>query len=120
MSSNKTATKAVKCQDCSWIGPNEEMDSAWPDITDLTERINPGDEVPAGTCPNCYGLVYLCDLQERILTLLSDDCPAHLLANNHDRQVLAAKLTDLFNDILKEHGVLDVYEVRYPEAEANV
>ena len=48
-----------RCDNCAWIGPVSEMKVRWPNISGLTERLEPGGEVPSGECPKCYSLCYL-------------------------------------------------------------
>ncbi len=38
-----------ECQDCGWKGPDEELD----EIADLHQRVDPGEEMPSGECPEC-------------------------------------------------------------------
>jgi len=50
------------CDNCGKRFENsDELNSAFPDIPDLTERIEPGGTVPAGECPWCGALAYPCD-----------------------------------------------------------
>lgn len=41
------------CGNCSWIGPISQSDEV------LDAILTPGDEVPAGRCPDCEALVYV-------------------------------------------------------------
>jgi hypothetical protein len=34
-------------------------------ISDAEQRLTPGEETPAGQCPNCWGLVYVIDEARR-------------------------------------------------------
>ena len=47
--------RAVKCDNCDWKGTETECNEA----KDLSERLDPGCEVPAGECPECGCLAYL-------------------------------------------------------------
>src|SRR5688572_6603205 len=48
-----------QCGNCDWTGPEDATDLA--DVCDLFERIDPGSEVPSGSCPECRALCYLID-----------------------------------------------------------
>jgi hypothetical protein len=50
----------VTCGNCTWIGTDQEVGFVpLEDCHDLEERLEPGDEVPAGECPLCHALAYL-------------------------------------------------------------
>lgn len=51
--------KAVACQDCEWTGKAQELE----EITDIQERIFPGEIVPAGQCPECGACAHLDETQ---------------------------------------------------------
>jgi hypothetical protein len=44
------------CANCTWVG---EPATAFPDIPDLIQRIEPGGEVPSVECPKCGALCYV-------------------------------------------------------------
>lgn len=46
----------VECGNCSYVGRSFV---ALEDTPDLGQRLDPGDEVPAGECAHCGALVYL-------------------------------------------------------------
>jgi hypothetical protein len=48
----------LKCDNCERTWQPRELQRVFPDIPDLTERIEPGGTVPAGECPACGALVY--------------------------------------------------------------
>ena len=47
------------CMNCGWEGPETEMSALWPNIPDLNNRVEPGEEVPLGECPECESLCRL-------------------------------------------------------------
>ncbi|MDF2457705.1 MAG: hypothetical protein K0S79_121 [Nitrospira sp.] len=48
--------RKVVCGECEWSGTEREViDLVSLDVKALT----PGDEVPAGGCPSCWGFAYL-------------------------------------------------------------
>jgi len=51
------ATTPCRCPNCDWTGP---LSDVRPDIQDLFERVIVGGEIPAGECPDCGALVYVC------------------------------------------------------------
>lgn len=62
--------RPVKCSNCAWSGHENECE---PHITDLRERVEPGDIMPVGECPamlyhpnigdyRCSALVYFDDV----------------------------------------------------------
>ena len=48
----------VECDNCGKVCDEAELARVFPDIPDLTERIAPGEPVPAGECPDCGALVH--------------------------------------------------------------
>jgi len=50
------------CANCHWAG---EPSTAFPDIPDLCQRIEPGGEVPSGECPECGALCYAVPKKKR-------------------------------------------------------
>lgn len=51
--------REVYCADCSWEGHEGQVDVPFAEMDHITDRIEPGGEVPVGTCPMCNALVYL-------------------------------------------------------------
>jgi hypothetical protein len=51
-------TRTHVCDNCGWKGPKRELQSIFPSIPNITERIEPGGIVPSGTCPKCACLCY--------------------------------------------------------------
>ena len=49
----------VECGNCGKVWDEERLTRVFPDIPDLTERIAPGEPVPAGECPECSALVHV-------------------------------------------------------------
>jgi hypothetical protein len=50
--------RAVFCADCSWEGHEGQVDVPFAEMCHIVDRIEPGGEVPVGTCPMCNALVY--------------------------------------------------------------
>jgi len=48
----------VECGNCGKVWDEEELTRVFPDISDLAERIAPGEPVPFGECPDCGALVH--------------------------------------------------------------
>lgn len=48
-------SELVECQNCSWEG---HIDDCKP-IKDIHERVEPGETMPAGECPDCGALAHL-------------------------------------------------------------
>ena len=46
----------VECNNCKWRGQSDEL----AEIQDFYLRVEPGDEVPAGQCPECGALCSIC------------------------------------------------------------
>ena len=55
----KTENRAVKCDNCEWIGDESDLEIRMSNISHLVNRINPGEIVPAGECNECGALCYL-------------------------------------------------------------
>jgi hypothetical protein len=53
----RTETGDYQCQNCGCILKPEEFKDTYPVIPYLLQRIDPGEPVPAGTCPYCEALV---------------------------------------------------------------
>lgn len=58
---------AAQCANCDWTGKLKELDA----VSDIEQRLCPGEEVPAGQCPECGALAYI----------VRDDAKS----NKHDR-----------------------------------
>lgn len=50
--------KQCSCPNCDWAGTSAEMKRVYPDIPDLAERMDPGEECPVGECPKCGALCH--------------------------------------------------------------
>lgn len=75
------------CENCrkKYEGKHE-LTAVFPDIPDLLERIEPGETVPAGECPDCGALVHGYEDQETLCcTLCGDAVPINDL-REHLRQ----------------------------------
>ena len=59
---------AAVCENCAWRGPSWEADQ----YRDFWSRIDPGDTMPAGDCPECGCHVFIDDARAR----LQDAAPA--------------------------------------------
>lgn len=46
-----------KCEDCKWSGSANELDL----IDYVEERVNPGELMPLGECPQCSCLIDVAD-----------------------------------------------------------
>lgn len=52
----------AKCQQCDWTGRAENMRTDSPDeIEGFFERVQPGEEMPSGECPECGALCHPAD-----------------------------------------------------------
>ncbi len=47
-----------RCDNCTWTGPTSKLGCQLEDVPDLSIRLDPGGEVPAGECPECGCLAY--------------------------------------------------------------
>ena len=45
----------AECDNCDWKGRSEECE----DIRDFWSRVEPGDIMPAGDCPECGAFCFL-------------------------------------------------------------
>lgn len=50
-----------ECDNCGWIGAEDELGCVLADMEDLFERIDPGCPVPSGDCPECGACAYPID-----------------------------------------------------------
>ena len=99
------------CANCHWVG---EPSTAFPDIPDLIQRIEPGGEVPSGECPECGALCYVVPKKHRS----RKKAPEETLNQPHLWQTVspfatrsAARLTAAVLDELLEH-LLDIQMTR--------
>ena len=52
--------RECQCQACSWTGTEKQLQTeTWDAITDIGERVGPGEVCPAGECPKCGSLATL-------------------------------------------------------------
>lgn len=54
----RPAEKIAECQNCDWRGPESKVS---PDIPHYHERVEEGEPVPVGECPQCRALCHLED-----------------------------------------------------------
>lgn len=47
-----------ECDNCGEAWAESDIKVRFPNIPDLTKRIEPGGTVPSGECPDCGALVY--------------------------------------------------------------
>jgi hypothetical protein len=47
------------CDNCDWTGPESKLDLPLEEVDHLTDRLDAGCEVIAGTCPECAAGCYL-------------------------------------------------------------
>lgn len=50
----------AECNNCDWKGTAENV-TPLNECEDLTERLEPGCEVPLGDCPVCRAFCYIMD-----------------------------------------------------------
>ena len=55
----------VRCGNCQWQGDEEAVERTLVQVHHLGERLDPGDEVPAGECPECGAFAYLIHAHDR-------------------------------------------------------
>jgi hypothetical protein len=95
----------VVCDNCDWQGVAQELD----DIADAQERLTPGDEVPAGQCPECGALAYL-SKEEKPRKVYVVQGVHWSVPNTHlhlfgDREKANAKARELVNTLLIDAGL---------------
>lgn len=56
--------RKVACNNCDWKGTESQMLHTLCQMNHLHERLSPGEEIPAGECPECSACVYLVDPPE--------------------------------------------------------
>ena len=47
-----------ECPNCGWTGDEDDLGCQLCDVPDLLQRIDAGEEVPAGECPECGALAH--------------------------------------------------------------
>ena len=61
----------LKCDNCERVFESEdELEHRFPEIPKLCERVDPGELVPYGTCPDCDALVH--ETTKKVVTTMSD------------------------------------------------
>lgn len=58
----------VECNNCEWYGVVAECHN----ISDVQERVDPGETFPAGECPLCGALAHL--VEKKIMLVLDPSC----------------------------------------------
>ena len=61
------------CDNCGWEGGEDKLAAKWPLIPDLFQRVEPGQEIPAGECPKCGALTYRDDYRAYTRTFYNVD-----------------------------------------------
>lgn len=56
--SDDPAPPLVRCDNCDWVGTEDDMGRQAHEIPKLFQRIAPGEIVPAGECPECECLCH--------------------------------------------------------------
>lgn len=70
------------CQNCDWKGPKEALRS----ISDVFERVGPGEEMPAGECPDCGALAHAeapAPAPARVPAQVKPEKPTATVGSNH-------------------------------------
>ena len=66
------ATETASCANCDWKGPIADL----AEYRDFWSRVQPGDTVPAGDCPNCGAHAFLDepapDLAAQLRAMIAD------------------------------------------------
>lgn len=90
----------VACGNCSYAGNINDHDPNWAGaISDLIERISPGEEVPVGECPKCESLVHL--VQNPRLAAFAAELRAEVTAVSHLKSALPMTVTEALQRISK-------------------
>lgn len=58
-----------ECQGCDWVGPMNQLDGQFDEISDLLERVALGETLPVGTCHQCGSLCHFLKTQPSAETL---------------------------------------------------
>ena len=61
---HKQKSRGVHCSSCNWTGREASIGRDLMRMSRLWERLEPGEEVPAGECPKCAGCVYLDSMRD--------------------------------------------------------
>lgn len=69
--SKENKGQGARCENCGWNGFLGDV-IVLGDVPDLAERISPGEEVPAGECPDCGALAHLDPVQ--VCKTCGNDC----------------------------------------------
>ena len=89
---NKKETKEKNeerhvCQNCGKVWLDSQIKVVMADIEDFFSRVDPGEEIPSGECPECGALVHICkpadglDARGRVVRNM-----ALLMANRQDEK----------------------------------
>jgi hypothetical protein len=60
------------CDNCGRVWRTKDLKHTFPDIPDMTERLEPGNEIPSGECPHCGALTYVDRTKAVVSTRLRD------------------------------------------------
>ena len=54
-----TEDRKVYCNNCEWDGKETQISETLLYVNKLWDRLEPGEETPVGTCPECESMCYL-------------------------------------------------------------
>ena len=96
----------LRCDNCGRTFADErELESVFPDIPDLLQRIGPCGIVPSGECGVCGALVYPVPAPLRVAILLEGGLVKRVLA---DREGASAAVLDLDTEGADESEIITV------------
>lgn len=74
------------CQNCDWRGTESQLD----DIQDLHQRVDPGEPMPAGECPECGALCHEIPADEKAIQAVQQKVLAQQLLLDQKRRLVTA------------------------------
>lgn len=93
----------VACGNCLWIGRESECNP----ITDVTERVMPGEIMPAGECPECGAVTHA------IATKLDDPNGANKKHHGIDPEVPIYLTNGCCESCIENGKILDAFGLEY-------
>lgn len=103
--------RRCECPGCDWEGKASEVK---PEISNASDRLDPGSEVPVGECPKCGTLCYFVD--ESLPGTVQPIKDADLWGEDpkHPRQAWQSEVAEGNTN----HGYWDWVAARYAEPQA--
>ncbi len=91
------------CQNCGWQGPDSSLKTPIPDIF---QRVDPGEEMPSGECPDCGALCHIVNRTKKTSMRITHNEDGYWLhidaANGKKASFCLGSRGSIINEVLAE------------------